>query len=562
MKIRRLFLALVAMTFSAGLLAADELSLVPYPRQIVMGEGTYTCDRQIKIFSIDNEVNEVVWTWLETLKKEYNPCIMATPSGLERKVSADRLPDMKPIGKYKPADFHIVQDNVLFEEEYIISITDSTGVVVFGGSTKGVWNGLQTLTQIMFQNLPEKGGKMVLPCLSIRDLPSFKYRGAHLDCCRHFFTVKEVKEYIDIIALHKINVFHWHLTDDHGWRIEIKKYPELTAVGSQRPRTMNGYYDENGKRYLEYDDTPVKGFYTQKEIREIVAYAAARQVTIIPEIEMPGHALSALASYPYLGCRGKDYKVADRPDVFDDVYCLGRESTYEFLEDVLDEVCALFPGEYLHIGGDECPVHRWKECPDCQAKMKEEGLSSERELQRYLIRRIEQHVNAMGKRIIGWDEILECGVTPTATVMSWRGPEGGKQAAMMGNDVVMTPNTHFYFDYYQTKTPYAMGEPYAIGGYLPLEKCYSFDPYEDLDDDAKAHIVGIQANVWTEYIAHFEHVTHMLLPRLAALSEVAWCDWRTSYDEFLERVKKAMVPIYEYHGYVYAPYAFGGDTKQ
>ena len=315
-----------------------------------------------------------------------------------------------------------------------------------------------------------------------------------------------------------------------------------------------GYY----KTSTEWDETPYGGFYTQEDVKDIVAYAAARQITVIPEIEMPGHAVAALTSYPWLGCTGGPYEVRQIWGISKETFCLGKESTYEFLEDVLDEVCELFPSEYIHIGGDEAPRDSWKACPLCQAKMKEEGLSSEAELQSYQLRRIESYLNAKGRKVIGWDEILEGGVTPSATIMSWRGPKGGIAAAKQGNDVVMTPNSHFYLDYYQTAGRAENGEPLAIGGNLPLRKCYSFDPFDQLTEEERTHIKGVQANTWCEYIHTMDHVEHMDLPRFAALSEVCWCSERGDYDSFLSRVETSLVPLYEYKGYVYAPYAFKG----
>lgn len=424
-------------------------------------------------------------------------------------------------------------DSTLASEEYILDATGNK-VVITAGSEAGLWWGEQTLRQILAQT------KESIPGMLIKDKPAFAYRGAHFDCCRHFFSVEEVKSYIDMVNLHKVNVLHWHLTDDQGWRAEIKAYPELTKVGAYRGESNYG------------------GFYTQDEMREIVAYAAGRHMTVIPEIEMPGHALAALASYPSLGCKGKGYKVEETWGIFEDVFCVGKEETFEFLETVLDEICEIFPSKYIHIGGDECPRTNWKKCPDCLRRMKEEGLKSEDELQSYLVHRIEKHLNEKGRSIIGWDEILKGGVSKTATVMSWQGAKGGIQAAKLGNDVVMSPYTHFYLDYYQTSQPAkyeAEGTPYPT--YLPLRKCYGFNPYDELDEEQSKHIIGIQANVWCEYITTISHAQHMTLPRLAAMAEVAWSFRnRTDYDTFVERCRKALLPIYESRGYNYADYAF------
>ena len=442
-------------------------------------------------------------------------------------------------------DVKLTVDGNLAEEEYVLDARRGS-VKIAGGSEKGVWWGLQTLRQIVKQS----DGR--IPGLVIKDKPAFAYRGAHMDCCRHFFSLDEVKEFIDIANLHKLNVFHWHLTEDQGWRIEMKKYPKLTEIGSMRKETLVGRYGSG-----QYDGTPYGGYYTQDQMREIVEYAAARQMTVIPEVEMPGHAVAALASYPELGCRGKGYEVYTTWGISDDVFCIGKEATFEFLEGVLDEVCEIFPSEYIHIGGDEAPRVRWHECPDCQKRMKDEGLENEAQLQSYLVNRIEKYMNDKGRKIIGWDEILEGGVSQTATVMSWRGAKGGIAAAKLGNDVIMTPNSHFYLDYYQTGDPKDNDEPLGIGGHLNLRKCYSFDPYEELNDDEKAHIKGIQANMWTEYVATFEHMQHMILPRLAALSEVSWSNGnKTEYEQFVERMRASLLPIYEADGYNYANYAF------
>ena len=442
-------------------------------------------------------------------------------------------------------------DKQLAPEEYILD-TRSGKVKIRGGSDAAIFWGQQTLLQIIAQ-VKKQGGDRI-PGVLIHDKPAFAYRGAHLDCCRHFFSVDEVKAFIDMIALHKLNVFHWHLTEDQGWRAEIKAYPRLTEVGSVRAETLVGHYGSN-----QYDGTPYGGFYTQDQMRDVVAYAAERHITVIPEIEMPGHASAALASYPELGCRGAEYpyKVQTTWGVFPEVFCAGNPETVTFLEKVLDEICDIFPSEYIHIGGDEAPRDEWEKCPKCQALMKEKGFTREAELQSYLITTIEKYLADKGRKIIGWDEILDGGVSQSATVMSWRGAQGGIAAAKMGNDVVMTPNSHFYFDYYQTGDPRGNEEPLGIGGNLPLRKCYTFDPYDQLNENEKAHIKGIQANMWTEYVATFDHVQHMVLPRMAARAEIAWTpDGRTEYDDFVDRIVNGLLPIYTSRGYNYAPYAF------
>ena len=533
--------------------SASAVEIVPAPVRLSENGTVLRIGRQLPVYASDEALQKLVSTWAATLQKGYAPGVYDTPTGFKRIVSDVTLPQPLTVEKACKADLKLSLDGAMAEEEYRLEV-NRKGIVLTGGSVRGVWWGLQSLTQILLQG--ERRGSMVaIEGCVIEDKPHFGYRGAMLDCCRHFFSVEEVKSWIDLLAFHKLNTFHWHLTDDQGWRIEIKKYPLLTELGSVRKGTKVGHYfdKESG-----YDNQPYGGFYTQDDIREIVAYATERQITVIPEIEMPGHAVAALASYPWLGCTGGPYEVRRTWGISEDVFCLGKDSTFGFLQDVLDEVCALFPGEYIHIGGDEAPRLRWKSCPHCQAKMKELGLDNEAQLQSYQLQRIETYLNARGRKVIGWDEILEGGVTPSATVMSWRGPKGGIAAAKLGNGVVMAPNSHFYLDYYQTKDHEANGEPLAIGGHLPLSKCYSFEPYDKLNESEKACIKGIQANTWCEYIAGMDHVQHMDLPRFAALCEVAWSETRDSYDNFVRRVGEALVPVYEYRGYVYSDYAFKG----
>ena len=384
---------------------------------------------------------------------------------------------------------------------------------------------LQTLTQIINQS--GESGK--IPNFLIEDYPKYDWRGMHLDVCRHFFTKDEVKKYIDYLAMYKINTFHWHLTDDQGWRIEIKKYPKLTEIGAWRNGSMIGHYSEQ-----RFDDKRYGGFYTQNDIREVVKYAADRHINIVPEIEMPGHAVAAIASYPFLGCTGKQIEVEKKWGVFEDIFC-PKEETFTFLEDVLTEVMALFPSKTIHIGGDEAPKTRWKECPHCQALIKKEGLKDEHGLQSYFITRIEKFLNSKGRNIIGWDEILEGGLAPNADVMSWRGTEGGIAAAKSGHYAVLTPGSPMYFDHYQGDPK---NEPVGFGGFNPLEKVYQFNPLpKELTSDEQKFIWGTQANLWTEYINSFKHVEYMLFPRLMALSEVAWgTSQPEKYNDFQQRV--------------------------
>ena len=376
--------------------------------------------------------------------------------------------------------------------------------------------------------------EVLLPSVEINDYPRFAYRGGMLDVCRHFITLDSVKQYIDILALHNINRMHWHLSDDQGWRIEIKKYPRLIEIGSKRAGS------QIGRDFNKHDTIPYGGYFTQEQIKEVINYAADRYITIIPEIDMPGHQLSALAAYPDLGCTGGPYEVWRRWGVSEDVMCAGNEKSMRFLEDVLDEVIALFPSEYIHVGGDECPKVRWKECPKCQAKIKELGIkgdskhSAEEYLQSYVISRMEKFVESKGRHIIGWDEILQGGLAPNATVMSWRGTSGGIEAAKLEHKVIMAPNIYMYFDYYQTDD--VENEPLAIGGYVPIEKVYGFEPTDGIPDEYKSYIIGVQANLWTEYISTFDYATYMLLPRMAALAEVQWENpGKKDFNNFISR---------------------------
>ena len=437
------------------------------------------------------------------------------------------------------------------KEGYVLTTTPE-GISINGQTENGVFYGIQTLRK----SIPAeaKGATILIPAGEIKDEPRFSYRGMHLDVGRHFFPIEFIKKYIDLLALHNMNTFHWHLTEDQGWRIEIKKYPKLTEIGSQRSRTVIG------RNTQEYDNTPYGGFYTQEEAKEIVKYAQERYITVIPEVDLPGHMLAALAAYPEMGCTGGPYEVCPRWGVFEDVLCIGNDKTMQFLEDVMSEIIEIFPSEYVHIGGDEAPRDRWKECPKCQARIKAEGLKADKNhtaedrLQSYCMTRIEKFLNSKGRRIIGWDEILEGDVAPNATVMSWRGASGGIKAAQMGHDVIMTPNTYCYFDYYQTAD--TKDEPLGIGGYVPIEKVYSLEPTFDLNEEQKKHIIGAQANLWTEYIATTEHVEYMVLPRMAALAEVQWTQpEKKDFKDFTTRLASLM-KFYQRDGFNYAKHVF------
>lgn len=418
-------------------------------------------------------------------------------------------------------------------EAYSLSVHKSN-IIISGASHQGVARAVQTIRRLLPMEPTET---ITFPAVDILDYPAFPHRGASLDVARHFFPVEFVKKYIDVLALFNMNVFHWHLTDDQGWRIELENYPELTRKGSMRDRTIMG------RHTTEYTETPHGGFYTKEEIVEVVKYAMQRQITVIPEIDIPGHTLAVLASYPELGCTGGPYEVATGWGIHEDVLCVGNEKVFTFLNDVLEEVCPLFPGPYIHIGGDECLKNRWMACSKCQARVRELGLKAIPEhtvgeqLQSYFIRRVEEMVHKRKKRIIGWDEILEGGIASDATIMSWRGTEGGIIAANQGHDVIMTPEAYLYLDYYQT--PDVDNEPFTYGWLTELEKTFSFDPIPaGLDADKKKHILGAQANIWTEYIPTGEHVEYMLLPRMCALAETLWnYPDKKDYSDFVRRMR-------------------------
>ena len=537
------------LTLAAGIVLCScgshdpQIAIVPYPNHLETGRGTYrVTDRPITCDSrTDERTQRAVVGFAARL---------ATVTGGTNPVTvADEVP---------ASGIRFVTDESLPAEGYELNV-DGEGIEVRASQFPGFLYALQSLEQLLpaavYGTEPAPDAAWEVPCVKIADAPRFAYRGMHLDVARHFFSVDEVKRYIDVMAIHKLNTLHWHLTDDQGWRIEIKRYPELTAVGSIRKATVVR------KEWGTYDGTPYGGFYTQDEIRDVVKYAADRGVTVIPEIDLPGHMLAALTAYPELGCTGGPYEVWGRWGVADDVLCPGREKTFEFLEGVLTEVMELFPSEYIHIGGDECPKVRWEKCPRCQAKIRQLGLKDDGEhtaehyLQSYVTDRIGKFLAQHGRRIIGWDEILEGRAPSDAVVMSWRGSEGGIAAAKLGHDVIMTPNSHFYFDYYQSLDTDA--EPFGIGGYIPMEQVYSYDPaFPELTPEQQKHILGVQANLWTEYVLSDEHLEYMLLPRLAALSEVQWClpetkDWNRFIGSF------RMDEIYSQMGYEFAKHIFG-----
>ncbi|NLR63715.1 family 20 glycosylhydrolase [Chitinophaga varians] len=488
-----------------------KVSIIPMPASITEKQDSFLLDKHTVIVATgeaDRKTAALFNAWL----KEF--------TGYEL--------DIKETGDRNAITLHTGNDSTN-AEGYTLNV-DNKGVTINGNSGAGTFYGIQSLIQL----LPvQKADAMYIPGVSITDAPRFAYRGLHLDVGRHFFPVEFIKKYIDLLAMHKYNTFHWHLTEDQGWRIEIKKYPRLQEVASKRKETMAGHYTENNQ---QYDGKPYGGFYTQEQVKEVVKYATDHFVTVIPEIEMPGHALAALTAYPNLGCTGGPYAVGTRWGVYDDVYCAGNDSVYAFLQDVLDEVLPLFPSKYIHIGGDECPKVRWEKCPKCQARMKQEGLKDAHALQSYFIQRMEKYLNSKGRQIIGWDEILEGGLAPNATVMSWRGIEGGIAAAKQHHDVIMTPGSYCYFDHYQSQ---GHNEPLAIGGYTPVSKVYSYEPVPaELSKEEAKYIKGAQANLWTEYIANTDYLEYMVYPRASALAEVLWTPaGKRNYDNFVDRLK-------------------------
>ncbi|AFL80586.1 N-acetyl-beta-hexosaminidase [Aequorivita sublithincola DSM 14238] len=497
-----------------------EVELIPKPQSIELKTGTFTIDKKTTIY-FESEF-EIAGNFLNDF--------LQNGAGFSLKKASE-----------KKADIIFKNDASQPSEGYFLDISDSK-IVIKASDASGAFYAVQTLRQLLPPQLEAKDStkeqSFTVPQLMITDFPKFQYRGMHLDVSRHFFDKEFVKKYIANLALLKMNRFHWHLTDDQGWRIEIKKYPELTKKGAFREETLIGHYEDKPQLY---DGKRYGGFYTQEEIKEVVAFAATQNITIIPEIEMPGHAQAAIHSYPELGCTGEQIPVATTWGVFEDIFC-PKEETFTFLENVLSEVMPLFPGEYIHIGGDEALKLRWKNCAHCQQLIQDKNLVDEHGLQSYFIHRIEEFVNSKGKKIIGWDEILEGGLAPNATVMSWRGLQGGIDAAKQNHDVIMTPVSHCYFDYYQSEN---LDEPTAIGGFLPLKKVYSFNPIPaELNQEQAKHILGAQGNLWTEYIPTEKQVEYMVFPRILAMSEVDWSgpskNFEKDYPDFFSRVEGFM----------------------
>ena len=482
----------------------EAFSVIPYPNEVSLSQGAFNV-KGVSI-AVDPALDE------------------ASQAAVQRFVSALETASGVKTKSGKALSF--VLNANLAPEQYMIDIQPKAARVE-ASALNGFVYACETLKQMLpaaiYGSTVKADANWVLPCAHIEDQPRFAYRGMHLDPCRHFFTIEETKRYLDVMAAYKLNRFHWHLTDDQGWRIEIKAYPLLNQIACWREGTMVGhdFSSNDGIRY--------GGFYTREEMKEVVEYAAARGITVIPEIDLPGHMVAALAAYPELGCTGGPYEVWTRWGVAPDILCAGNEQIYTFLEDVLTEVMDIFPSEYIHIGGDEAFNESegipWEHCPKCAAKMRQLGIKkgpmAKHYLQNYVTARIQQFLNDHGRKIIGWDEILEGELAKGATVMSWRGVEGGIKAAAKGFDAIMTPSSHLYFDYYQGQE--RDKEPLAIGGFLPLDKVYSYEPFDGLVPGSEKHILGVQANLWTEYIPTPEQLEYMLLPRMCALSEIQWC---------------------------------------
>lgn len=523
--------------------------IVPAPQSVTASKGSFrvkganvSCDN-----TLDAKTQKAIMKFADALSCVCGKnCSYAVSMGLRS--SADK-------GAVKGIIF--VPTSGAGPEAYKISIRKNA-VVVEASARAGFLYAIQTLKQMLpvavYGTEPAEKEDWTLPCCTIVDAPRFGYRGMHLDCCRHIFTLEETKKYLDIMAIYKLNRLHWHITEDQGWRIEVKKYPLLTEIGAFRNGTQIGK-DRNSNDGIRYG-----GYYTQDQVRELIAYADELGITIVPEVDLPGHMQAALSSYPWLGCAGSQpqpYEVWPVWGISRQVLNVGKEETMRFLEDVVSELADLFPGEYFHIGGDECPKDEWKTDPDCQAKIRELGLvsdgkaSAEQRLQNYVTARIQKCLAAKGKKVIGWDEVLEGDLAPGATVMSWRGTKGGIAAANKGFDVLMTPNTFCYFDYRQLKDPDA--QPLAIGKhYLPLSTVYSFEPTDGMTPEVAAHIKGVQANLWTEYIATPEHLELMLLPRMFALSEVQWCrPDRKDYERLSKSIDNRQLKILDLLGYNY-----------
>ena len=512
------------MLVAAACTAKQELrepQVVPQPASLQRTEGSFRIDRNVPVYVdiADSAILRTVGFLNERLQKAAG-------------FSLDVISGDDPL-HHRDEGAILVLDAGLMKEAYNLDVTPK-GIVIEYGSGAGVFYAIQTLFQLLpeaiFAESVQRGVRWEVPCCSIEDSPRFPYRGMHLDCCLHFFDIPFLKRYIDLMALHKVNRFHWHLTEDQGWRIEIKKYPLLTEKGQWRKETVVGSLKSG-----IYDGKPYGGFYSQDEVRDLIEYAAERHVTIIPEIEIPGHSLAAISCYPELSCGLEDhYETATRWGIFKQVYC-PKEETFKFLEDVFDEIIELFPSELIHIGGDECPKASWKKCPHCQALIRKLGLKDEYELQSWFIQRMEKYINAKGRQIIGWDEILEGGLAPNAKVMSWLGEEGGIKAAQQHHEVVMSPYPKYYLDYWQGDPD---SEPLAMGGPTLLRTMYEYEPVPAvLTPEERRYIIGVEGCVWTEYMPTPARVEYMAWPRMCAIAEAGWTRAPKDWEGFTSRLE-------------------------
>lgn len=535
---RYLMFLLCSLVFTFGI-AENKYPIIPYPTSLEPAEGFFRFNKDTRIYfekDLSNDYRDSFRLLTHLLGQSGN--LFLTETNLDRQQNIVRCKRNISLGA----------------EEYYLNIDKNQIEIEFSTPT-GLFYALQTIRQLLPVELEsdeqQKSIDWIVPNCTIKDSPAFTYRGFHLDVCRHFSSLDEVKKHINQMALLKLNTFHWHLTDDQGWRIEIKKYPRLTSVGSKRYRTLIGHHNDRPERWSNKVES---GFYTQDEVRELVAYAKERHITVIPEIEMPGHATAALASYPEYSCSGGPFDVIGKWGVFNDVFCT-KEETFTFLQEVLNEVLPLFPSEYIHIGGDECPKVRWRNCQACQQRLQDENLKDEDELQSYFVKRMNDYIQSKGKQIIGWDEILDGGLASGATVMSWRGTAGGVSAAKQGSDVIMTPAYNMYLDFYQSK---CTNEPLANGGYNTIETVYYFNPISsELTQEEAKHIIGVQANVWTEYMPTEAHREYMIYPRMAALAEVAWLKQeQKDYRRFSYHVH-SLLKRYDYMNIGYAKSFFG-----
>jgi hexosaminidase len=521
------FVAVLATVFLTLFHTKAQCPVVPSPVTYLTADGIFSLNEEIAING-DNAPSGIIDYTSDRLTRVFGIRVIVSPSA--KQVVFKKVNNV-------PTDYY--------------SINVNENIVITYSSDASCFYAVNSL----FQLIQGTEGQYTISKCFLKDYPKFSWRGLHLDVSRHFFTVDEVKRYIDLMAMYKFNKFHWHLTDDQGWRIEIKKYPKLTELGAWRDSTVNAHYSTTPRTYSV---ERYGGYYSQEQIKEIVQYAAQRYITVVPEIEMPGHARAALAAYPELSCTGQQQGVEGLWGVFDDIFC-AHESSIQFLKDVLDEVMVLFPSEYIHIGGDEAPKTRWKKCNKCQAVIRENGLKDEHELQSWFITQMDLYLTSKGRKLIGWDEILEGGLSPNATVMSWRGFEGGVEAAKQGHDVIMSPGSHCYFDHYQSKNA---SEPLAIGGFTPIEKVYQFTPIPKSLTAAEAtHVLGGQANLWTEYIPDMKQLEYMVYPRALALSQALWCIELPAFQEFRSVLMKYQLPTLDRFNVNYSRAMFYPEMK-